>query len=806
MLLLQPPFYSDMKKVAVLLSLWLLPALVAGSVRLEEGNVGKIVSRLTVEQKARLLVGALGSDDGMSHKVRGAAGYTFPIDSLGIPSINLADGPVGVRISPEQSDRFSYTIDAAGVPVKRAGGDKADGLSAPLYSSFCTCFPSTTALAATWNKDMARREGEAIGEEAFAYGVDIVLTPGINIMRNPLCGRNFEYFSEDPYLSGMMASEMIKGIQSKGVGTSLKHFVANNQQTGKLYNDARISQRALREIYLKGFEICVKEAAPWTVMGSYNKIGGKYTQTNSELLKTVLRDEWGFKGVVVTDWYKTRETAGQINGGSYLLMPGENLQYEEILAGVESGAISMQTLDCAVENVLSLIIRTLSFKGWEYGGAPALDAHARLAREVAAEGMVLLKNDGMTLPLPANRKVALFGATAYKSIAGGTGSSNVNKPYITDIVTGLENAGYEVNAGLKDIYTKYAAFQDALLERDPNSTAWELLSYNRVWLPEMDLRGAERAIVRAAGESDVAVVVLGRISREESDRRIDGDFNLSDEERFMVENVSKEFHGKGKKVIVVMNVCGVMEMASWRDLPDAVLMAWFPGQECGTAIADVLSGKSDPSGRLPMTFPMRYEDVPSSRNYPYVGQKSGKNFDFTNYEEDIWIGYRYFDTAAKRVAYPFGYGLSYTEFAFSNPVVKNKKGKWTASVDVTNVGKYAGKEVVQLYVASPTAGVERPAAELKDFGKTRRLEPGETQTLHFEFSDYDLAYFDEAESRWIAEKGEYRLLFGASSRDIKASAAFAVKKAEEWKVNDVLRPVEKVDVMKLAEPSGSSDR
>ena len=791
-----------MKKTAVLFVLGLLPALVTGGEKPGSGNVGKLVSRMTLEQKARLLVGALGSDEGMSHKVRGAAGYTFPIDSLGIPSINLADGPVGVRISPEQSDRFSYTIDAAGVPVKRASGDVAGSGSAPSYSSFCTCFPSTTALAATWNKGIARIEGEAIGAEAAAYGVDIVLTPGINIMRNPLCGRNFEYFSEDPYLSGKMASEMIQGIQSEGVGTSLKHFVANNQQTGKLYNDARISQRALREIYLKGFEICVKEAAPWTVMGSYNKIGATYTQPNPELLKTILRDEWGYEGLVITDWYKTRETVGQINGGTYLLMPGEKLQYEEIIAGVKDGSITMEALDGAVENVLSLIVKTLSYNGWEYKGSPDLDAHARLAREVAAEGMVLLKNDGGLLPLDGTPEVALFGATAYKSIAGGTGSSNVNKPYITDIVTGMENAGYEVNGDLKDIYTKYAAFQDALLERDPNSTAWELLSYNRVWLPEMDLRGAEKVIDRAAKECDVAVVVLGRISREESDRRLDGDFNLSAEERFMIESVSEKFHAAGKKVIVVMNVCGVMEMASWRDKADAILMAWFPGQECGTAVADVLGGKSDPSGRLPMTFPMKYEDVPSSRNYPYVGQKSGKNFDFTNYEEDIWVGYRYFDTTGKAVAYPFGFGLSYTEFTFTNPTVKYKKGKWIASVDVVNTGKYAGKEVVQMYVSAPPADVARPAAELKDFGKTRRLQPGESQTLQFEFSDYDIAYFDSAESRWVADKGVYRLSFGASSRDIKASVNFTVKKSREWKVNDVLRPVEKVNVMDIGKESG----
>ena len=270
-------------------------------------DINSIINQLTLEQKARLLVGCTGSDNGLSHMVAGSAGYTFPIDSLGIPSINLADGPVGVRITPVPSNWKYIIYDSLGIPSTGPAENPVSGKSPyPIkkYTSYCTCFPSTTALAATWNKDIARLEGNAIGDEARAYGVDIVLTPGINIMRNPLCGRNFEYFSEDPYLSGIMGAAMINGIQDKGIGTSLKHFIANNQQTGKLYNDARISQRALREIYLKGFEICIKNSDPWTVMGSYNKIGGKYTQANPELLQTILRDEWKYNGLIVTDWYK----------------------------------------------------------------------------------------------------------------------------------------------------------------------------------------------------------------------------------------------------------------------------------------------------------------------------------------------------------------------------------------------------------------------------------------------------------------------------------------------------------------------
>ena len=735
-------------------------------------DINHIVSQLTLEQKARLLVGCPGSDKGVSHIVAGSAGYTFPIDSLDIPSINLADGPVGVRITPV-------------LPNKP-------------YTSYCTCFPSTTALAATWNKDIARLEGNAIGDEALAYGVDIVLTPGINIMRNPLCGRNFEYFSEDPYLSGIMGAAMINGIQDKGIGASLKHFIANNQQTGKLYNDARISQRAIREIYLKGFEICIKNSDPWTVMGSYNKIGGQYTQANPELLRTILRNEWNYNGLIVTDWYKKRDTADQLNGGTDLMMPGEQSQVDEIITGVKNGRISETTLNKSVKYVLKLISKSISNKGWEYNEAPDLAANAALARRIATEGMVLLKNDRSFLPISQGAKIALFGATAYKSIAGGTGSSNVNKAHITDISTGLEKGGYTLSNRLKGLYTKFVEFQNDLLDKHPESTDWEKLSYNRTVIAEMDLSKAESIIGQEAKNSDIALIVIGRGSGEESDRRLEGDFYLTPEEKFMIENVSSQFHAAGKKVAVVMNVCGVMEMNSWKDEPDAILLAWFPGQECGDAIADVISGKANPSGKLPMTFPIDYFDIPSSRNFPMVGEtKSGKNFDYTNYEEDIWVGYRYFNTANKAIVYPFGYGLSYTNFSFGKPKLERKNEKWVATIQITNTGNLSGKETVQLYISAPQTSIQKPSVELKTFGKTRELKPGESETVKLEFTDYDLASFDEANSQWLTSKGEYTLSFGASSKDFRATLPLNISKNRTWKVNNVLRPVEKINVMKF---------
>ena len=740
----------------------------------DKRDVNRIIDNLTVEQKAALLVGCTGSDRGVSHLVAGSAGFTFPIDSLGIPSVNLADGPVGVRIAPVASN-----ID---------------------YTAYCTCFPSTTALAATWNREVAEQEGAAIGAEAKAYGVDIVLSPGINIMRNPLCGRNFEYFSEDPYLGGYMAAAMINGIQSNGVGTSLKHFVANNQQTGKLYNDARISQRALREIYLKGFEIVLKNSNPWTVMGSYNKIGGKYTQANPELLRTVLRDEWGFDGLVMTDWYKQRNSIDQINGGTDLLMQGEKGQIDEIIEGVKNGKISEENLNNAVRNVLNLVAKSLSYNGWKYQGAPDLEAHAALAREIAVESMILLKNDSSLLPLDTENKVALFGVSAYKTIAGGTGSSNVNKPHIIDVCKGLEDAGYKLNERFKNIYGKYIEYKDLLMTKYPGCADWEKLSYYRNVIPEMDLSVNEMAIEQEAKKSDVAVIVLGKGSGEESDRREIGGFTLTEPEKYMIEKVSEIFHKQGKKVAVILNSCGVVEMESWKDCADAILMTWFPGQEGGYAIADVVAGKANPSGKLPMTFSVKYSDIPSSKNYPEVGvTTAGKNFDYTNYEEDIWVGYRYFNTADVKVTYPFGYGKSYTEFTYSNPKLKHKRNSWTAEITVTNTGKFAGKEVVQLYVSAPESALQKPSSELKAFGKTKNLQPGESETLVLTFSDYDLVSFDEANSCWLTEKGVYTLHFGASSADFRENVQFNVKRNKTWKVNNVLTPVEKVNVMTLPE-------
>lgn len=757
---------------------------------IQESDIPRLLKELSLEQKARLLVGVSGTDEAPSHYTPGAAGWTFPIHALGIPSINLADGPVGPRINPLPWNETVVVYDSNGIPHEVAAD--ANATNKTEAPSWCTAFPSTTSLAATFDTRAAREQGEIMGRESAAYGVDVLLTPGVNIVRNPLCGRNFEYYSEDPYLTGALASQLIQGVQSQGVGTSLKHFVANNQQTGKKYNDARMTQRALREIYLPAFELCVREAKPWTVMGSYNKIGGQFTQTNPELMQKLLRDEWGYEGLVLTDWTVRRPTVDLLNARVSLMMPGDEEIVQEIIAAVKNGDVSMKTLDACVADVLRLDARSLSAKGWKKS-EPDLAANATVSRRLGAEGMVLLKNDASTLPLAKGSGIALFGTGAYMSIAGGTGSSNVNKEHVIDIDKGLENAGYKINKSLQSLYRTYNNTQALLTDKYPGCPDWQKISYHRPVISEMDLSAADTYIAAQAKADDAAVIVISRKSGETSDRRLENDFNLSADEQTMIRKVCDAFHAQQKPVVLILNVCGMMETASWRDLPDAILVSWFPGQECGDAVADILSGKISPSGRLPITFPMHYSDLPSSRNYPYIGQTEGRNFDYTNYEEDIWVGYRYFDTSGREVAYPFGFGLSYTDFAYSDARVNRKGDRTTVSVTVTNTGKVPGREVVQLYVSAPAdAGLPKPAAELRGFAKTRTLAPGESERVSITVPDDRLASFDEANSQWKTSKGTYTARLGRHIGNYIESIPFEIKKEKTRKVADILAPVKPV--------------
>ena len=769
-------------------------ALLLGSVamfaqpQLTKDNIDEVVAAMTLEEKATLLVGSgwgsmtAGSMTASATAlVPGAAGTTRTIERLGIPSTVLADGPAGLRISPRRdNDPNTY---------------------------FCTGFPVGTVLASMWDTERVQELTTAMGNEVLEYGADVLLAPGMNLHRNPLCGRNFEYFSEDPYLTGMIAAAYINGIQSNGVGVSVKHFAANNQEVNRMENDSRVSQRALRELYLKGFELAVKLADPWTVMSSYNKLNGDYTQQSYDLLTTILRDEWGFGGIVMTDWGTKEGTVKAVNAGNDLMEPGMQVEIDRIIAAVNAGEISQEQLDKNVRNMLTYIVKTPRFNQYQYSNKPDLEAHAQLVREAAPEGMVLLENNGV-LPLQGVKKIALYGTGSYDFIAGGTGSGNVNKPYIRNVAEGLADNGFEVNQDIQKWYEQYIAYAKTT---NKNNGGLSGVLLGEAVIPEMAVN--RDYFERMEPQTDIAIFTLSRNAGEGGDRYAkDGDWTITGLEREMIQNLADIYHAAGKKFVVVLNIGGVIETASWKHIPDAILLAWTPGQEGGLAVADILSGKANPSGKLPMTFPVSYLDIPSSHNFPYNyknvqtgmwdflwggAKRQTKDVDYTEYAEGIYVGYRYFQTADVAVSYPFGYGKSYTTFEYSKPVVKATADGFTATITVKNTGSVAGKEAVQLYVTAPAGGLEKPAFELKGFAKTKTLAPGEAQTLTINVDKYTLASFNEATSAWETAAGTYKVMFGANAADIRATGEYRLKKAESWAVNNVLAPAQPVNEMSI---------
>ena len=716
---------------------------------LREDNVEEILKAMTNEEKVTLLVGGPGS------LVPGAAGYTREIERLGIPMTVLADGPAGLRIKPT-----------------REGSDQ---------TFYCTGFPTSTLLASSWDPELVETVTTAMGNEVLEYGVDVLLAPGMNLHRNPLCGRNFEYYSEDPLLSGKMAAAYIRGVQKNGVGTSAKHFAVNNQETNRLENDARVSNRALRELYLKNFEIAVKEGKPWTVMSSYNKLNGEYTQQKHGLLTTVLRDEWGFDGIVMTDWGVKDGTVKSAKAGNDLMEPGRQVEIDRILAAVNEGSISQEELDRNVRRMLQYIVKTPHFKGYKFSNKPDLKAHAVVARKAAEESIILLRNECNTLPLKGDEKVALYGLTSVDFFGIGTGSGEVNTKHIVNMQEAMTEAGFTLDENLAEFYRTCYATQSATEKMEGSA-----IDKRHRAEPIVSVK----AIERQAKDNDVAVVVLGRIAGEGADRAVKDDFELTSIERELLQNISMSYHKAGKKVLVVLNIVGVVETASWKHLVDAIVLPWAPGQEGAHAVADILKGKVNPSGKLPMTFPINYMDMPSSQNFPYYwdmtkGRKGERpNVDYTDYAEGIWVGYRYFQTNNVEVSYPFGYGLSYTTFSYSKPKVKADKDGFAATITVTNTGKVSGREVVELYVATPAGGLEKPSRELKAFAKTKLLAPGKSETLTMKVSAYELASFNEDHSTWETAAGTYQVLFGASVTDIRCRATCKMK-AQSWKVHDV---------------------
>ena len=758
--------------------------------KLKADNIDEVLKAMTLEEKAKLLVGGANNFfgtgavvGGEADLVAGAAGTSPAIPRLGIPATVLTDGPAGVRIDPTRK-----------------------GTSQTFYA---TAFPIGSCLASTWNTELVAKVGEAIGNETKEYRCDVILGPGMNLHRNPLCGRNFEYYSEDPLVTGKIAAAYINGVQSQGAGVSAKHFAVNSQETDRTSVDERVSQRAARELYLRGFEIAVRESNPWTIMASYNKVNGTFSMGNHDLLTSILRDDWGYKGIVMTDWIGIREgltTISEVHAGNDLMEPGQPAQVEEIIKGVKEGKLDIADVDRNVRRMLEYIVKTPSFHQYPASNKPDFKAHAAITRQSAAEGIVMLKNNG-ALPWKngAVKTVALFGENSYDFLSGGTGSGCVHPPYVVDMLEGLKNAGISSSETLTDIYRKYIAYARVKFQAERHPAKWfqtEMMGQQKY--PEIGL--SPIAVNKEVAAANAAIITIGRQAGEGIDRDIATEFNLIPEEQALIKDVCNAFHAAGKPVIVIINSGSVIETASWSGYPDAILCAWQPGMEGGNSIADLLTGKVSPSGKLTMTWPIAATDHPSTKNFPgnldfytYETMKANgmevPGHDYTNHEEDIYVGYRYFDSFNKNVAYPFGYGLSYTTFEYSKPAVKVNGDKITVQVTIKNSGKTAGKEIAQVYVAAPKGTIEKPQHELKGFAKTRELKPGESQTLSIQMEKRDLASFDEANSRWLTEAGAYTFEIGASCRDIRGTAVTTLTEYTE-QVSNVLAPKQELNLMK----------
>lgn len=757
---------------------------VQAQVKLNANNIDEVIGEMTLEEKVHMVIGC-GMSMGDGAKFPGTAGRTYDIPRLGIPSVYLADGPhrLAMSVKRDFDSRFYYATE----------------------------FPSGTTVAATFDPNAAYQVGAALGEEVKDYGMDVLLAPGANLMRNALCGRNHEYYSEDPVVTGKMAAGYIKGVQSQGVGTCLKHFAVNNQETNRNNNDSRVAQRPLRELYLKGFEIAVKESQPWSIMTSYNKVNGKYTCEDIDLTENILRDEWGFKGVVMSDWNAGTDAVTSMKAGNDMLQPGQERQYKAILEAVQNGTLDEAILNRNVKRILELVVKCHTFENYKYANETDLKAHAIIDRTIGAEGIVLLDNRS-ALPLTANVKtIALYGTTSYDMVPAGMGFGSTGVGYYcVSLVEGMRNAGYTVDADLIKKYKKHLFDEQKRLY--PNGKPpFSLTPLKRAeeFVPTSDELSAQ------VKNNDVAIITLGRTSGEASDRRVK-EFYLKENESALIKQVAEAYHAAGKKVIVILNICSPVETASWKNMVDAVICAFQPGQEVGNCVADVLTGKVNPSGHLPMTFAIKYGDAPSDSNFPYdyefkmpsFAMGSGMNFeskekeekpkeavrnvDFTDYEEGIYVGYRYFETFDKEVSYPFGHGLSYTTFSFEIVSSDINGDNCEMKVAVKNTGNCAGKESVQVYVKAPAGGLEKPAKELKAFAKTKLLQPGESEVVTLSWKLMDMASLNEKSSSWELPKGTYQWMVGASSADVRCTVTQKVSKAQKVKVYNAMIPPYKI--------------
>ncbi|NMI07535.1 glycosyl hydrolase [Paenibacillus sp. SZ31] len=659
-----------------------------------ERNIKELVQRMTLEEKA-------GMCSGLDFW------HLKGVERLGIPSIMVTDGPHGLRKQDGSADHLGLT---SSVPA--------------------TCFPSAAGLASSWDKELARQVGVALGEECQAEDVAVLLGPGVNIKRSPLGGRNFEYFSEDPLLSTQMATGHIQGVQSQGVGTSLKHFAVNNQEERRMSIDAVVDERTLREIYLASFEGAVKDGQPWTVMCSYNKVNGTYAGENEWLLTDILKDEWGHEGLVVSDWGAVNERADSLAAGLELEMPTSGgIGERKVIDAVESGQLPLDKLDRAVERLLKLIFNAVDQK--QEGATYNKDEHHQLARKVAAESMVLLKNEEGLLPLGREGEVALIGAFARKPRFQGGGSSHINPTKVDDIVEEMTQVAGE-------------------------GVAFSYAPGYRIEADDVDETLMHEA-VQAAQSADTAVVFVGLPDRYESEGYDRTHLRLPDNHIRLIEEIAKV----QSRVVVVLSNGSPVEMP-WLTQVQAVLEAYLGGQAVGGAIADLLYGEVNPSGKLAETFPAKLSHNPSYLNFPGEGDR-------VDYREGIFVGYRYYDKKELDPLFPFGYGLSYTTFEYADLKVDRTEltdqDEVNVHVQVTNTGDRAGKEIVQLYVSDVESTVIRPVKELKAFAKVA-LEPGESEVVSFTLNKRSFAYYNVDMKDWHVETGEFDIQVGSSSRDI----------------------------------------
>jgi beta-glucosidase len=653
-------------------------------------DIQAIISQMTLEEKAALCTGA-------------SAWTTTPIERLGVPEMIVSDGPHGVRRVPDVNSMANASLPA-------------------------TCFPTASCTASTWDVDLIHKMGEAIAEECIALNVDVVLGPGANMKRSPLGGRNFEYFSEDPYLAGEMAANFINGVQSKGVGTSLKHFAANNQEFQRFSISSEVDERTLREIYLPAFEKAVKQAKPWTVMCSYNKLNGTFASQHHYLLTEILKDEWGFEGLVVSDWGAVRDRVPALKAGLDWEMPGpQERRVKQVVNAVRSGELDEAVLDESVRRILGIVFKA---KQTPKDGTFDVEAHHELAHQIATEGMVLLKNNGL-LPLKDPGHIAVIGRSAENAHFQGGGSSHINPTKVAVPFKELKAQAGNTELTYAEGYPTDDSFRQDLIDQ----------------------------AVTLAQSADVAVLYIALPTYKESEGYDRTDLDLTDQQVALIKAVAKA----QPKTVVVLNNGAPIAMSAWIDDVAAVLEGWMMGQAGGVAIADVLFGKINPCGKLAETFPLKLSDTPAYLNWP--GEAGA-----VHYGEGLFIGYRYYDAKQMPVLFPFGYGLSYTAFEYSNAKVSAKSFKDTdgvmVTVDVTNTGDVAGKETVQVYVHDQKSGLVRPEKELKGFAKVE-LQPGETKSVSIQLDFRAFAFYHPEYKQWITEDGDFDILIAASAADIR---------------------------------------